>query len=156
MKNCSPTQTSLQLSDKTKPYNDLLWHRFTTRVRYGETDKMGIVYHPNYLKYFELGRTELMRARGLPYSELERRGLNLVVVEANCKYKGSAIYDEEIIISTIVSEATKVKVLFDYILNSASDNRLLAEGYTVLACVNTDSKVIKLPEEVISILTKSM
>ena len=117
---------------------------------------MGIVYHPNYLKYFELGRTELMRARGLPYSELERRGLNLVVVEANCKYKGSAIYDEEIIISTIVSEATKVKVLFDYILNSASDNRLLAEGYTVLACVNTDSKVIKLPEEVISILTKSM
>ena len=68
-------------------------HRVTVRVRYGETDQMGVVYHPNYFLYFETGRTELMRAAGVVYSEMEKSGVFLVVTQASCRYRAAARYD---------------------------------------------------------------
>ena len=120
-------------------------HVTKTRVRFGETDKMGIVYHANYIIYFELGRTELMRAAGLPYSELERLGCKLVVTEARCRYRANAAYDEELTIRTRVSDMRHASVRFDYIVEAAG--RLLAEGHTDLASVDPAGKPTRLPKE---------
>ena len=124
-------------------------HITKTRVRYGETDKMGVVYHPNYFEYFELGRTELMRSAGLPYSSVEKQGIKLVVAEAHCKYIAGAVYDEEIKIATRVAEISKAKIQFDY-KASGKGNRILAQGYTVLACLDKNGKVARLPGSISS------
>ncbi|MBI4231826.1 acyl-CoA thioesterase [Candidatus Peregrinibacteria bacterium] len=123
------------------------------RVRYGETDKMGVVYHPNYFVYFEFGRTELMRATGLPYSDMEKQDSNLVVVEAHCKYIAGAVYDEEITIATHVAEIAKAKIQFNYKIRG-KDDRILAEGYTVLACLDKNKKVARLPDSISSKLAR--
>ncbi len=125
--------------------SDSLDHVTVTRVRYGETDKMGIVYHANYVVYFELGRTELMRARGLAYSALERLGCRLVVTEVQCRYRANAAYDEELTIRTRVSEVRHASIRFDYRVEGAG--RLLAEGYTELASVDAAGKPTRLPKE---------
>ena len=76
-------------------------HSVAVRVRYGETDQMGVVYHPNYFLYFETGRTELMRASGVAYSELEKAGVFLVVTQAACRYRAAARYDQELTIHVL-------------------------------------------------------
>jgi acyl-CoA thioester hydrolase len=123
-------------------------HSVVTRVRYGETDQMGVVYHANYFLYFELGRTELMRAAGFPYAELERRGVFLVVTDAGCRYRAPARYDEELRIDTRVARLGKATVRFEYEVRGAED-RLLAEGHTELAAVDRSTKEpVRLPEEI--------
>src|SRR5436190_12114631 len=89
-------------------------HTVTVRVRYGETDQMGVVYHPNYFLYFETGRTELMRASGVAYCELEKSGIFLVVTQASCRYRAAARYDQELRIVTRVDEVRKATVTFSY------------------------------------------
>jgi acyl-CoA thioester hydrolase len=123
-------------------------HSVVTRVRYGETDQMGVVYHANYFLYFELGRTELMRAAGFPYSELERRGVFLVVTDAGCRFRAPARYDEEIRIDTRVARLGKATVRFEYEIRGA-EGRLLAEGHTELAAVDRATQApVRLPEEI--------
>ncbi|MFN3484343.1 MAG: acyl-CoA thioesterase [Planctomycetota bacterium] len=123
-------------------------HSVVTRVRYGETDQMGVVYHANYFLYFELGRTELMRAAGFPYAELERRGVFLVVTDAGCRYRAPARYDEEIRIDTRVARLGKATVRFEYEVRGAGD-RLLADGHTELAAVDRITQApVRLPEEI--------
>ncbi len=123
-------------------------HSVVTRVRYGETDQMGVVYHANYFLYFELGRTELMRAAGFPYAELERRGVFLVVTDAGCRYRAPARYDEELRIDTRVARLGKATVRFEYEVRGAGD-RLLAEGHTELAAVDRSTQEpVRLPEEI--------
>ena len=119
-----------------------------TRVRYAETDQMGVVYHSNYLVYFEMGRTEYMRARGYAYSDLERQGIYLVIVEAACRYKAPARYDDKIIIRTRVEGTTKATVTFFYRVFKEEGALLLAEGTTTLACVTTEGRPRRLPREV--------
>jgi acyl-CoA thioester hydrolase len=119
-----------------------------TRVRYGETDQMGVVYHSNYFLYFELGRTEYMRQRGYAYADLERQGIFLAVVEANCKYKAGAKYDDPIIIRTSVGKTTNVTIMFQYQVFREQDNVLLVEGSTTLACLNKDNRPQRIPEEI--------
>ncbi|MBI3098492.1 MAG: acyl-CoA thioesterase [Planctomycetes bacterium] len=117
-----------------------------TRVRYGETDRMGAVYHAHYLVYFELGRTEFMRRRGLAYSDLEREGVFLVVTEAECRYRERVTYDDLLSIETLCGEVGRVRVRFDYTVRRPSTGRLVAEGRTVLACVDASGRPKALPE----------
>lgn len=114
--------------------------RTTTRVRYGETDQMGIVYHANYIVYFELGRTEFMRGHGVEYARMEEAGLRLAVVDVGARFLRPARYDEEITIETRLARATGVQLRFEYrVLREAAGGTgddVLCTGHTVLACVD--------------------
>jgi acyl-CoA thioester hydrolase len=92
---------------------DAVWFKHRVRVRYQETDQMGVVYHTNYLNWFEIGRTELVRALGYPYRDLERLGLLLPVVEANLKFKQPARYDDLIGIYTRVAATSPLRISFE-------------------------------------------
>lgn len=109
------------------------------RVRYAETDQMGIVYHSNYLIWFEVGRTELFRTLGLPYTIFEEQGLGLAVVEASCRYRQPARYDDELIIYTEVEKFSSRKVIFSY--RVYREKTLLTEGKTVHVFINGEGKV---------------
>lgn len=109
---------------------------------------MGVVYHANYLLYFEMGRTELMRAAGLAYAELERRGFYLAVTEAHLNYRASARYDVEVAVRTRVGEIGKASVRFDYEVRDPQ-GVLLCDGYTKLACTDRGQRVLRLPADVV-------
>jgi acyl-CoA thioester hydrolase len=117
------------------------------RVRYAETDQMGIVYHANYLVWMEVGRVEYCRASGLRYRDLEAEGVLLAVVEAHCRYLSPAVYDEEVIVRTGIEEASQRLVQFAYQISSADDGRLLAEGFTRHVFCGRDRRARKLPEK---------
>jgi acyl-CoA thioester hydrolase len=126
-------------------------HTVRVRVRYGETDQMGVVYHPNYLLYFETGRTELLREAGLAYSELEKSGVFLVVTEASVTYRSAARYDEELQVLTRVDHVGKATIGFSYRVLGPS-GALLAEGRTVLASVDARKTPVRLPKTVAEVL----
>lgn len=117
----------------------MLTARTPLRVRYAETDKMGIVYHSNYLIWFEVGRAELFREAGLPYTIFEEHGLGLAVIEASCKYRRSALYDDNLIIETRVESFSSRKVTFTY--RVLRDDIVLAQGKTVHVFINKDGKI---------------
>lgn len=117
---------------------------------------MGLVYHANYLLYFELGRTELMRELGLAYSECEREGLRLPVVEAHVRFVDGARYDEELSIGTRVTSVTAVRVRFDYVVKARADERLLAEGHTVLASLGPNGRPRRFPAEMRRLMEQSL
>ena len=129
-------------------------HTKKIRVRFGETDKMGVVYHPNYLVYFEIGRTEMLRELGLTYSELEKCGGAHVVTEARLKFRKSVGYDEEILIKTRVTEVRHASGVFEYRAEKM-DGTLVAEGYTRLACVGDDQKPKRFPPEMHRVLSEA-
>lgn len=122
-------------------------HTATVRVRYGETDQMGVVYHPNYFLYFEAGRTELLRSTGVVYSELEKSGVFLVVTEASCTYRAAARYDEELRVMTTVDHVGKATIGFAYRVLGPTGS-LLVEGRTVLASVDAAKNPVRLPRSV--------
>ena len=127
------------------------WHEHPLRVRYGETDQMGVVYHANYLVYMEEGRTRWMEARGCSYAELERQGWALVVRKAELRFRAPARYDEELLVRTAVERVGGASVRFVYEIVRRSDSMLLAEGMTELACVDRrdgGSRPAMRPEEV--------
>ena len=92
----------------------MLSHQTHYRVIYGDTDNMGVAYHANYLRWFEIGRTELLRAWGLPYREIEARGIQLPVAEAHCKYQQPARYDDLLTIEATLDTSTRGGVKIDY------------------------------------------
>ena len=116
------------------------------RVRYAETDQMGVVYHANYLTWCDMGRTDLIRSLGGPtYAELEREGTALAVVEAKLRYKRPARYDDLIRITTRVTEVRSRVVRFDYVLsNEAGDS--IATGYTTLVAMTPEGRGTCIPE----------
>lgn len=105
------------------------------RVRYGETDQMGVVYHANYAVYFEVGRTEWLREFGLSYSAMEAEGLMLPVISLSINYKNSARYDDVIKVKTTLKKQPTASIEFDYELRNESDE-LLATGNTILAFID--------------------
>jgi acyl-CoA thioester hydrolase len=118
------------------------------RVRYAETDQMGVVYYANYLVWMEVGRVECVRALGLQYKDLEQsEGLFLSVVESNCRYLYPARYDQEISVETSVVKASSRMVEFGYKISSVEPERLLAEGFTRHLWLNRDWKPTSLPEK---------
>ena len=116
----------------------------TIRVRYAETDRMGLLHHANYFVYFEMGRTELLRQRGLSYRELEDSGHLLVIVDLGCKYKKPAYYDDVLTLRTVVERVTHVKIVHRYEVRR--DGLLLAEGHSTLACVDREGRPQALPD----------
>jgi len=106
------------------------------RVRYGETDQMGVVYHANYAVYFEVGRTEWLREFGLSYSAMEADGIMLPVISLSINYKNSARYDDELKVITKLKKMPTASIEFDYELRNES-NELLATGNTILAFIDT-------------------
>jgi acyl-CoA thioester hydrolase len=131
------------------------------RVRYAETDQMGIVYYANYLVWFELGRVELLRSLGLAYSQLEKdHKLILPVVEANCRYRAPARYDDEILIETrpALVRGSVLKFAYSILRDDPDTNarKLLAEGETVHVVCDENLKRMPLPEQYITALRALM
>ena len=123
-------------------------HTARVRVRYAETDRMGVVYYANYLVWFEVGRTEWLRQSGDSYRDLERdHGVTLPVIESHCEYHQPARYDDEIEIRTRATLLSPVRVRFDYEIVRAPE-AALAEGYTVHAAVDIGGKPTRLPAHV--------
>lgn len=123
----------------------------SVRVIYGDTDSGGVVYNANYLRYFEIGRTELMRTEICSYKDIEDLGYILPVSECFSRFKAPARYDDLITIETSIAEVKRFSVRFDYrILKAASEPEkkasLLVKGYTVHACITTAGKLTPLPE----------
>lgn len=114
------------------------------RVRYAETDAMGIVYHANYYVWFEVGRGDFMRNFDMSYKHMEKEGIMLPVVESHCRYRMPAQYDDLLTIRTEVKELGAVKISFRYQILRDSDNALLAEGETVHAFTDKSKKPINL------------
>ena len=111
------------------------YHEFKVRVRYAETDQMGVVYHGNYAQYFEMGRVEWLRNLGVSYRDMEEDGIMLPVVSLTMKYKKPARYDDLLTVRTILKKQESVKIEFDYeILNEAGE--LLTTGNSILVFVN--------------------
>ena len=122
-------------------------HHTRLRVRYAETDQMGVVYYANYLVWMEIGRVELVRSRGFNYQELEQtEGLYLSVIDATCRYVHPARYDQEIVIQTEVAKSSSRIIEFAYEIRSADPDRLLAEGTTRHIWLTRNWRPARLPE----------
>lgn len=127
-------------------------HAIKFRVRYQETDRMGVVYHSNYLVWFEMGRTEFFRNIGISYSGLESEGYRLVVVEVSCRYKTPATYDEEIEVVTRLAEFKNATVEFDYEVRKGGG--VIATGHTKHAFTDANGRIAKMPSSVYAALQK--
>jgi acyl-CoA thioester hydrolase len=119
-------------------------HEITIRVRYAETDRMGLLHHANYFVYFEMGRTEFLRQKGFSYRQIEDEGHFLVIVELDCKFKRPAYYDDLLTLRTTVTRVTHVKMVHSF--EVFRDGHLLAVGHSTLACVDRDGRPQALPE----------
>jgi acyl-CoA thioester hydrolase len=115
------------------------------RVRYAETDQMGVVYHSNYLIWFEVGRVELIRQMGLDYKQMEEDGCGISVVDVHARYRAPARYDDELVIETRLLAARGPVVKFGYRILRVGDGVLLCEGETMHVCVGKDMKKTCLP-----------
>lgn len=123
------------------------WHETILRVRYAETDKMGIVYYANYLVWFEIGRAEYCRARGFSYRDMEEsEDAFLVVAESYCRYKAPAYYDDELIVRTHITELRKRSLRFGYEILRLADGQIVAEGETGHVVTDGDGRVRSFPE----------
>ena len=121
------------------------------RVRYAETDKMGVVYYANYLVWFEVGRCEWLRAAGWTYAGLEQDGTVLPVIEANCEYRAPARYDDEIHVRTKATLLSRVRLRFDYEVWIAGAGSPAAVGWTEHAAVDLHGRLRRLPDHVRSL-----
>ena len=121
------------------------------RVLYADTDQMGVVNNGIYLRFFEIGRAEWLRQRGRAYKDMEEAGYMLPVVEAHVRYREPARYDDVIDIHGGPVDVRAASVKFEYRLFRAADGRLLAEGYTLHACLSKDGKVRRFPDELLTL-----
>jgi acyl-CoA thioester hydrolase len=128
-------------------------HRITTRVLYGDTDAGGVVYNANYLRYFEIGRTELMREWVCSYRDIEKLGLILPVTECYTRFKAPAFYDDLLTIETSLTELKSISCRFCYKITRQEEGqprpKLLVKGFTVHASVNRDGRLTSLPDDII-------
>jgi acyl-CoA thioester hydrolase len=114
------------------------------RVRYSETDQMGVVYHGNYLNWFEVGRTEWLRGSGANYRKLEEDGILMPVTEVRCKYHASAKYDDLVVVKTSMESYNKVRVVFNYEVRLKETDELLVSGTTEHVFINRQGGVVRL------------
>jgi len=118
------------------------------RVRYAETDAMGVAHHANYFVWFEAGRTEYTRVVGLPYREVEAGGVRLVVIEAHCRFHRPARYDDVVVVRTSLRDMSKATLTFAYDVVAKGDGARLAGGYTVHAATDVSGRVRRMPVSV--------
>ena len=130
-------------------------HRFVLRVRYGDTDRMGFAYYANYLRWFEIGRAEMLRSLGTSYREVEESGVALPVVEASCRYRKPARYDDEIVIETALARLGRASVEFNYRVVREADDELLATGRTEHCFLAADGRPARAPEALVALLERA-
>jgi acyl-CoA thioester hydrolase len=131
-------------------------HTIEFRVRYSETDQMGVVHHTNYLVWCEIGRTEMMRELGASYAELERRGVYLAVSEVRARFVGAARYDDRVRVRTRLERLRSRGVTFAYQVENAEDGRVLARAETDLVCLGGSGSPRTLPKDVYRRLQRAL
>ena len=131
-------------------------HAVEFRVRYPETDQMGVVYHANYLHWCDIGRTEYLRARGATYADLERAGMLLAVSEANLRYHASARYDQIVRIETTLREVRSRALTFDYSIVHAETGTRFVTASTVLVSLDNAGRPVQLPVETRELLRRDL
>jgi acyl-CoA thioester hydrolase len=131
-------------------------HTVEFRVRYAETDQMQVVYHANYLVWCEIGRTELIRALGTPYAELERQNVTLAVVEAHLRFHAAARYDNLIRVTTTISDVRSRTITFDYVITNAETGERFVTASTKLASLTRDSRLTTIPEQLRTVLRNAV
>jgi acyl-CoA thioester hydrolase len=124
------------------------------RVRYAETDKMGVVYYANYFVWMEIGRTDYCRSAGFTYREMEAEHSNLAVAEATCQYLAPAYYDDEILILTSLDRLHRRLAAFSYSITNAHTGQKLAQGKTVHLSVGKNGRTVSIPDRFYSLLLK--
>jgi acyl-CoA thioester hydrolase len=129
-------------------------HTTTYRVIYGDTDRMGVAYHANYLRWFEIGRAELFRSFGMSYKDIEDRGYFLPVAEVYCKFISSAQYDDLILIEAGVDSGVRAGIKFNYRITRASDGTELVKGFTTHAFLDQSGRVVRPPGFILDLLRK--
>jgi acyl-CoA thioester hydrolase len=133
------------------------FHETKLRVRYAETDQMGVVYHANHLIWFEVGRVELMRQMGFSYRDMERdEDRFIAVAEVKCRYRAPARYDEEVVVRTRLKHVRKSVIVFSYELLRAEGGELLAEGETAHVVTDSEMRVAPLPEKYLKAFRKAL
>jgi acyl-CoA thioester hydrolase len=125
-----------------------LFYDVEFRVRYAETDQMGVVYHANYLVWCEVGRTDFIRARGMSYAELERSGVGLAVSELTARFHAAARYDDAIRVRTTLAEVRSRGITFDYLITDVASGRRLVTARTALVSIDTSGRPTALPAAV--------
>ena len=116
------------------------------RVRYVETDQMGVAHHGSHFTWMEAARTELMREKGLPYKQLEERGFFLPVREAYCRYRNSVYYDDIVLIEAELLELKGASLKLGYRIRRKADGKIAAEGYTVHPFIDAEGKIVRVPD----------
>jgi acyl-CoA thioester hydrolase len=124
----------------------------TITVRFCETDLMGIVHHANYLIYFEAGRVDWLRRRGISYESWVKRGIHLPVVETRVRFRKAARFDESLVLETTCLGVTRVTVEFGYVMTRSLSDVRICEGETLLACVGDDLAPKRVPEDIAAVL----
>ena len=130
------------------------FHDVEFRVRYAETDQMGVVYHTNYLVWCEVGRTDFIRARGMSYAEMERSGVGLAVSELTARYHAAARYDDVVRVRTTLAEIRSRSITFDYLITDAATGRRLVTARTALVSIDRDGRPTALPASVRSLFER--
>ena len=131
------------------------WHESRLRVRFEETDLMGVVYYTKFQVWFEVGRISLLRDIGLAYGDWVKRGMHLPVVQAHADYKASARFDDEILVVTKVARIGNSSIRFENEVYKLPEKRLLCTGHTVHAVVGSDGRAVSVPDDIRSRLTSS-
>jgi acyl-CoA thioester hydrolase len=125
-----------------------MWHETEIRVRYAETDKMGIVHHSNYFIWFELGRSEFCRSKGFSYRDMEDKdNALLVVAESYCRYKSPSFYEDVLVIRSQIAKIRSRSIVFVYEIFRPADQVVVAEGETLHMVVNRENKICTLPDQ---------
>ena len=127
---------------------------YSHRVRYSDTDKMGIVYHGRYFEWFEAARTELMRVWGMSYNDLENRGISLPVIHASCSYIKPFTYDEIALVRTWIQSVSRSKLVMSYELFTADDTKIRITGSTTHCYMNSTGRAVRGPAELIGFFEK--
>lgn len=132
-----------------------LFHDVEFRVRYAETDQMGVVYHTNYLIWCEVGRTDFIRARGMSYAEMERAGVGLAVSELTARFHGAAKYDDMIRVRTTLAEIRSRGITFDYVITRVETGHRLVTARTALVSIDAGGRPISLPQTIRALFQRS-
>lgn len=131
-------------------------HETQIRVRYAEVDQMGVVHHSKYFEYFEMGRTEALRACGMNYRDIEREGYYLVIAKATCSFKAPARYDDLLTLETWVEKITRMRIDHAYRLWRDEKRQLVAEASTTLGCVDREGRLREVPESLVELIEKAI
>jgi acyl-CoA thioester hydrolase len=151
-RSAASAQTAIEAAN---PGREAFSHETRCRVRYADVDQMGVAYHANYLRWFEVGRSEMFRSLGLPYRVVEERGILMPVSEVFCKFVSGARYDDVLIIETRLDSSIRAGMKFEYRIFTESGGELVAKGYTLHAFVDSQGRVVRPPAFLSDVLKKA-